>query len=109
MLLRCIFLERLVVTVEKRADICHLDQRLGTFLLRPHHVHKIRATGRIDTQFTHVRTQQSCKMGGIRFLDIVLIDPQQLFRIECRGRLVDVGNIEQLHHLVERKQLFVAV
>ena len=41
--------------------------------------------------------------------DVLLVGPQQLVRVQRRRRLVDVDDVEQLRHLLEREDLLVAM
>jgi hypothetical protein len=41
--------------------------------------------------------------------NVLLVNPEQFFRIERRCRLVDISDIEQVDHLRERKYLLVTV
>ncbi len=48
-------------------------------------------------------------MRRVAALDVVLVEPKELLGVERRGAAVDLGDVEQLHHLVEREELAVAV
>jgi hypothetical protein len=42
-------------------------------------------------------------------LDVVLVEPVELVGVEGGRGLVDIGDVEQLDHLVEGKDLLIAV
>ena len=111
---REMFLRRLLVvaghvTEEEEARFRHLLERLGTLLLRAGDRDEPRAVLGVHAEGRELRPQVICQVLGCGPQDVLLVGPEELVGVEGRGRLVDVHDVEQPDHFLEREDLLVAV
>ncbi len=99
----------LEVAIEKYAVARHVHQRLGALALGLDHGQQVRTGARVHAQIAQVPAQVVRDTGRVTALDVVLIEPKELFRVERGGRTVDIVDVEQLDHLVHREDLLIAV
>src|SRR5690606_20328230 len=111
---REILLRRLLVVLrglfeEKDAVLRHFLECLRAFLLSLRYSGELRIIVYLDTQRLELRLQVLREVLRRRTHDVLLIQPQQLVWIECRGGFVYVLRIEEPCHLIEREHFLIAV
>ena len=97
------------VDEEKAAVLRHLLQGLGALALREDHTLEQALIGALQPQAAQLRAQMRHEGCGLRAHHVLLIQPQQLLRVEGRCRLVDIMDVERGDHLRAREHLLVAV
>ena len=93
--------------VKDRA-LCHLDHGVGALLQRLDDSDEIRSSGGFYSPRRKIFLEQLGQTLTIAGLDIVGIQPQQLFGIEDPGGTTDMIKIEFGDQLLHRKDLFIA-
>jgi hypothetical protein len=76
---------------------------------RDDHVDRVGTVLRIDPGRTQLPFEMRCEFERVVVLEVLLVQPRQLFEVETRGRLVHVGGVEQLDHLLAREDFLVTV
>ena len=89
------------IAKKEQAVLSHLLQRLRALLLRLGNCDHLGGVTRIHLQHFQLWSQVLSQALRCRPHDVLLIDPQQFVRIERRGRLVDIVDVEQLAQLVK--------
>src|SRR5439155_11288999 len=68
-----------------------------------------RSTARLRTALAELRLDELGQARVRRRLQVLLVEPGQLLRIELRGRARDVREVEPLDELLRREDFLVAV
>src|SRR5688572_12163111 len=111
---RQVFCGRLLVVArwiaeEEQAGFRHLLHRARPFLLCAGNGRQSATIRNRDAERLELRSEVIRKLFARGSQDMLLVGPEELVWVQRRRGLVDVSDVEQANHLLEREDLLVAV
>uniref|UniRef100_A0A1A9ZYT1 transketolase n=1 Tax=Glossina pallidipes TaxID=7398 RepID=A0A1A9ZYT1_GLOPL len=109
MLLGRVGIEFAEILVEVAAAGRYLFQRLAALAQQLHQCRQLRAGAGINSLLLDMQDQMRSDVVGRQMINVMVIQPQQLFGVESAGGLAHRLKAKELFHLVNAENLLIAV